>query len=107
MSKKGLVYYNSILAGKLEYLDNEFIVRYDPEYFSDRSLPPISLSLPKSKIEYRSSVLFPFFYGLLAEGADKVLQCAVLKIDEKDHFTRLLKTAGGSTIGAITVREAA
>jgi len=30
----------------------------------------------------------------------------VLKIDENDHFSRLLKTAGENTIGAITVQEA-
>lgn len=107
MNKKGLVYYNDVLAGTLEYRDNEFFFRYDTAYLNDRSLPPVSLSLPKSKAEYRSPVLFPFFYGLLAEGTDKDLQCTVLKIDEKDHYTRLLKTAGSCTIGAITVQEAA
>jgi HipA-like protein len=105
MSKKGLVHFRNILAGTLVYRDNEFVFRYDPGYFSDKSLPPVSLSLPKNKTEYRSPVLFPFFYGLLAEGVDKALQCAALKIDENDHFTRLLKTAGDCTIGAITVRE--
>ena len=105
MNKKGLIYYNDIFAGTLEYRDNEYVFNYDMAYSNDRSLPPISLSLPKSKIEYRSSMLFPFFYGLLAEGNDKALQCAIFKIDENDHFTRLLKTAGTNTIGAITVRE--
>jgi HipA-like protein len=100
-----LVFYNDILAGTLEYCDNEYMFKYDLEYFNDKSLPAIALSLPKSKIEYRSSVLFPFFYGLLAEGNDKTLQCAIFKIDENDHFTRLLKTAGTNTIGAVTVRE--
>jgi HipA-like protein len=107
MNKKGLVYYNNILAGILEYRDREFIFSYDPGYAHDESLPPVSLSFPKRTGEFRSTVLFPFFYGLLTEGADKALQCTLLKIDEKDHFTRLLKTAGEDTIGAIRVREAA
>ena len=58
----------------------------------------------KSEKEFYSDILFPFFYGLLAEGEEKVLQCRTLKIDENDHFTRLLKTADENTIGAITVR---
>lgn len=105
MSKKGLVYYNNVLAGTIEYRENEYVFTYDNSYFSNQSMPSIALSLPKKKIEYRSSVLFPFFYGLLAEGNEKSLQCSLLKIDENDHFTRLLKTAGTTTIGAVTVRE--
>ena len=106
MNKKGLVYYNYIIAGVLEYRIGEYVFTYDRTYLADGALPPISLSFPKKKGEYRSAALFPFFNGLLAEGAEKSLQCAVLKIDENDHFTRLLKTAGSATIGAITVREA-
>ena len=107
MSKTGLVSYNNILAGRLEYRGGEFIFTYDSSYLNDSSLPPISLSFPKSKKEYRSDVLFPFFFGLLAEGVNKDLQCSTLKIDENDHFARLLKTAGENTIGAIAVREEA
>jgi len=49
-------------------------------------------------------VLFSFFSGLLSEGINKDIQCRLLKIDENDDFTRLLKTAGEDTIGAITVK---
>ncbi|NLD94780.1 MAG: phosphatidylinositol kinase [Fibrobacter sp.] len=106
MSNKGLVYYNKVLAGTIEYRDKEYIFTYDLSYFSNQSMPSIAISLPKKKAEYRSPVLFPFFYGLLAEGDEKALQCSALKIDENDHFTRLLKTTAGDTIGAVTVREA-
>ena len=105
MNKAGLVYYNDIFAGRLEKRDKEYIFTYDTAYIADPSLPPVTLSFPKSRREYRSPVLFPFFFGLLAEGANKQLQCASLKIDENDHFTRLIKTAGQTTVGAITVRE--
>jgi HipA-like protein len=107
MSKAGLVYYNGIAAGRLEQRDNEYIFTYAPEYLADPSLPPVAVSFPKSRKEYRSPFLFPFFFGLLAEGANKQLQCASMKIDENDNFNRLLKTAGDTTIGAITVREEA
>jgi len=106
MNKRGLVYNNNILAGTLEYSGSEFIFRYNTDYLSDTTLPAIALSLPKTKQEYRSAILFPFFYGLLAEGSEKTLQCSLLHIDENDHFSRLLKTADSTTIGAVTVREA-
>jgi HipA-like protein len=105
MSNKGLVYYNDVLAGTIEYRENEYVFTYDTSYLSNQSLPSIAISLPKKRSEYRSLVLFPFFYGLLAEGSEKALQCSALKIDENDHFTRLLKTAITNTIGAVTVRE--
>jgi len=105
MNRTGLVYYNSILAGELIRQDKEYVFIYDPDYFADPSKPAVALCFPKNRKEYRSTALFPFFYGLLAEGANKQLQCTLLKIDENDSFTRLLKTAEEATIGAITIKE--
>jgi serine/threonine-protein kinase HipA len=99
------VYYNSILAGLLSKDNNKYTFQYEKSYLDNASLPAISLTLPKRKESYTSEYLFPFFYGLLAEGENKNLQCRTLKIDENDHFTRLIKTAGENTIGAITVKE--
>jgi serine/threonine-protein kinase HipA len=76
-----------------------------PEYLQGGKYPPISLSFPKREAAFESPVLFPFFFGLLAEGDDKDLQCRVLRIDEHDHFTRLLKTCRTETIGGVTVEE--
>ena len=68
-------------------------------------MPPISLTLPKTKKVFRSAVLFPFFFNMLSEGRNKRLQSIVLKIDENDHFEFLLKTAATETVGAIRVEE--
>ncbi len=106
MSKKGSVYFNDIFAGILEQSGDTYTFTYDDEYFNNPDTQSIAVSLPKTKKIFRSSLLFPFFFGLLAEGTDKLLQCRTLKIDEHDHFTRLLKTASRETIGAVTVREA-
>lgn len=106
MKKKAAIYNNKILAGYLEKTEErEYIFQYDKEYFNNPKTSAISLTLPKSKEIYRSKVLFPFFYGLLAEGVNKLTQCRLLKIDEQDHFSLLLKTAKSDTIGAITVKE--
>lgn len=106
MLKAG-VYYNGVLAGYVEKRSNptSYLFTYTEEYYADPGTPPISLSFPKSRKPFESNVLFPFFYGLLAEGINRDIQCMLLKIDEEDDFTRLIKTAGADTIGAITVKE--
>lgn len=102
----GIVYVNAEEAGRIERSnDGEYLFRYMDSYFENPLLPAVSLTLPKTQQEYRSAALFPFFCGLLAEGLNKDIQCRLLKIDEADDFTRLLKTAAEDTIGAITVRE--
>jgi serine/threonine-protein kinase HipA len=103
---KANVYNNGKLAGILEKQSpDDYRFRYIESYFNDPRLPSISLSLLKTVIENQSPILFPFFAGLLAEGINKEVQCRLLKIDENDDFTRLLKTACEDTIGAITVQE--
>ncbi|HHE39315.1 MAG TPA: phosphatidylinositol kinase [Candidatus Cloacimonetes bacterium] len=105
MSQKGCVFNNGILAGEIEKKGDEYVFRYDEKYYSDHNKKAISLTLPKKKREYKSRKLFSFFYGLLAEGMTKEIQCQKLKIDENDHFTRLLKTTNSDTIGGITIKE--
>jgi serine/threonine-protein kinase HipA len=103
---KGGVYINGRMAGILEKSDDGYYVfSYDEAYFRDEHAPAISLSLPKDKQTHTHDELFPFFQGLLAEGVNKDIQCRLLKIDENDDFTRLLRTAGEDTIGAVTVKE--
>jgi HipA-like protein len=105
MARAG-VYNNGVLAGYLQKLGaDEYQFTYLETYLANASFPSISLTLPKTKPKHQSKVLFSFFSGLLAEGINKDIQCRLLKIDEQDDFTRLLKTAIADTIGAITVKE--
>ena len=69
--KKGIVYYRDQVAGSLERDASGFVFSYDPAYLANSSLPDISATLPKRTDAYRSPYLFSFFYGLLAEGAQK------------------------------------
>ena len=103
--KKAVVYYNGKIAGFLRKEDDKYFFHYSKEYLFGGNNPAVSLTLPKTEEEYVSDYLFPFFYGLLAEGDNKQLQCRTLLIDENDHFTRLLKTTENDTIGGVTVRE--
>jgi HipA-like protein len=99
------IYRNGILAGLLiEENRKQYVFRYDENYYIDENKPAISLTLPKSRKEYNSEFLFPFFFNMLSEGVNKKLQCLQLKIDEEDNFGLLAATAQYDTIGAITVK---
>lgn len=103
--RKAEVYRNGILAGTLlEENRNSYIFRYDSAYFKDEKQPAISLTIPKSKQQYHSKYLFPFFFNMLSEGMNRKLQSIQLKIDKKDNFGLLLATARFDTIGAITIK---
>jgi HipA-like protein len=100
------IYNNGILAGHLEKKGpNEYHFVYTTAYYANPYSPPISLTLPKTRQSYQSPTLFSFFAGLLTEGINKEIQCKLLRIDERDDFTRLLRTADEDTIGGITVKE--
>jgi serine/threonine-protein kinase HipA len=104
--RRANVYCRDILAGRLTKDSGGYRFHYVPEYLRNSDLPAISLTLPKQEAPFQSAVLFPFFFGLLAEGENKALQCRLLRIDEDDHFTRLLRTCTTETIGGVTVEEA-
>lgn len=103
--RKAEVYRNGVLAGILtEADDRTFEFQYIPEYFNDNSKPAISLTLPKDRLSFVSGYLFPVFYNMLSEGANRIVQSRQLKIDKNDFFGLLLATAQYDTIGAITIK---
>ncbi|MBD5209970.1 MAG: phosphatidylinositol kinase [Bacteroidales bacterium] len=103
--RKCKVYVNGIEAGILTENDNprEYIFKYDKDYL-DKKLPAISLSMPLREEEYRSKILFPYFFNLLSEGENRAMQSSLLHIDKDDDFGILLATAQYDTIGAVTVK---
>jgi HipA-like protein len=105
--RKAEVYFNKILAGELiENESNHFVFRYNESYFHNPGLPGISITLPKTRKEYRSDYLFPFFSNMLAEGSNLAIQLRYLKMDERDILGLLCATATADTIGAVTVKPA-
>jgi HipA-like protein len=105
--RKAIIYRNEEPVGELtEENQHHYIFRYYPQWWADPTKPAISLTLPKTQIEYESETLFPFFFNLLSEGANRKLQSLTLKIDESDHFGYLLATAQSDTVGAVTVKPA-
>lgn len=102
---KAGVYNNGILTGILEkQLNGTYSFEYDEVYLQNDKNPSISLTMTRSIKKHESEKLFAFFFGLLSEGVNKNIQCRLLKIDEDDHFGRLLLTAQEDNIGSITVK---
>ncbi len=97
------VYVKGVEAGVLaRFRNGSYEFRYTRRYL-ESARPPVAFSLPKKKAVHRSAVLFPFFFGLLAEGDQKRMQCRAMRIDENDHFSRLAETCREGTIGAVHV----
>ena len=66
--RKADVYYKDVKAGQLTEDDNGYLFCYDTNYLALENAEPISLTLPLTRLPYRSSVMFPFFDGLIPEG---------------------------------------
>jgi len=102
--RKADVFKNGELIGRITETDkNNYVFKYIESWVNDTSKPDLCLSMPKSAEEYRSSYLFPFFFNMLSEGANRKIQSKLLRIDENDHFGFLLATSGYDTLGSVTV----
>ena len=92
-------------AGVLRELDTE--PRYEFCYYADyvnAGGMPVCLAMPLQKDPYVSDVLFPFFFNMLSEGENRMMQSSVCHIDKEDSFGIMLATAQYDTVGAVTVR---
>jgi serine/threonine-protein kinase HipA len=95
------VYVHDVEAGLLQETDDrEYVFTYHDEYQGD----PVCLAMPLKQKVYRSDHLFPYFFNMLSEGANRQVQSTLLHIDEKDDFGIMLATAQYDTIGAVTVK---
>jgi serine/threonine-protein kinase HipA len=95
------VYVHDVEAGLLQETDDrEYVFTYHDDYQGD----PVCLAMPVRQKVYRSDHLFPYFFNMLSEGANRQVQSMLLHIDEKDDFGIMLATAQYDTIGAVTVK---
>lgn len=98
------VYIHGIKAGVLTEDEQGYAFTYDQPYLLGENNPPVSLTMPLQQQSYRSKSLFPFFFNMLSEGANRQLQSQLLHIAPEDDFGILLATARYDTIGAVTVK---
>ena len=88
-------------AGVLQETDDR---QYRFTYQEDYHGAPVCLAMPVRAETYHSDYLFPYFFNMLSEGANRQIQSTLLHIDENDDFGILLATAQNDTIGAVTVK---
>jgi HipA-like protein len=103
--RSATVLYNGMPAGVLIKAGSLYRFTYNEDYLGKTSSRPVSITLPLIPEPYESDVLFPAFVNMLSEGANKRLQCRLLKIDENDYFSLLMATAKDDSIGPITIQE--
>lgn len=103
--RKCSVYVNGIEAGIMIENDapREYVFKYRKEYI-DRELPSVCIAMPLRNEEYRSQILFPYFFNLLSEGENRAIQSSIHHLDKDDDFGILLATAQYDTVGAVTVK---
>lgn len=90
MSRSGKVYVQHVFAGIIRESEDGIEFSYDPGYLNSRNAKAVSLTMPLSEKRYVSSVLFPFFDGLIPEGWLLGVVEKNWKIDGKDRFGLLL-----------------
>lgn len=102
--RKAKILFRDEEAGLLtQHDDGSFTFCYHGAWLKDQNKPAISLTLPKHQQEFSSGFLFPFFYNMLPEGANKQVACKLNRIDPADDFGLLMTTAKTDSIGAVRV----
>ena len=102
--RKAKVLFKNEEAGILtQHDDASFSFHYHDDWLANERKQSISLTLPKTKKEFHSKHLFPFFYNMLPEGSNKQVVCKLNRIDQDDHFGLLMSTAKNDSIGAVRI----
>lgn len=100
MDRLANVYYQGLVAGVIENVNDQYIFTYEREYLAGGV--PLSFQLPLREEPFISNELMPFFENLVSEGWLRKLQSQQQKIDEQDRFGLLLSN-GKDLVGAVTV----
>lgn len=101
--RQAIVYYRDHRAGVLSEDAEGYVFVYDSDYIASADAHAISLTLPLTQKPYRSSVMFPFFDGLIPEGWLLDIAASSWKIDRRDRMALLLACCK-DCIGAVSIR---
>lgn len=106
MRKAKIFFKDEEAAVLIQHDDGSYTFRYHEAWVIDSAKPPISLTLPKTTEDYHADYLFPFFFNMLPEGANKQVVSRLNRIDRNDYFGLLMATAEHDAIGAVRVVKA-
>lgn len=95
---------HGIEAGVLTETDApiEYKFQYLPEYIAGGG-ESVCLAMPLCAEPYYSAYLFPYFFNMLSEGANREIQAQLWHLDKRDDFGIMMATAQLDTPGVVTV----
>ena len=99
------VFWHQQQAGELVEDDQGYHFRYLEHYLAAAKADPISLTLPLQEAPFHSTVLFPFFDGLIPEGWLLEIAEKNWKLNARDRMGLLLATCA-DCIGAVSIEPA-
>ncbi len=102
--RKGYVYIQNHYAGVIEETEDGYAFSYHPDYLHLPEAVAASLTLPLRTEPYETSILFPFFDGLIPEGWLLDVVTHNWKINPNDRFGLLL-LACKDCIGDVCIRN--
>jgi serine/threonine-protein kinase HipA len=100
--KKAKVFMYNKFAGVLTENEEGYHFQYDENYLHLKNSESISLTLPIRSEAYTSSILFPFFDGLIPEGWLLDITLDNWKLNIRDRMS-ILMVACRDCIGAVSV----
>lgn len=100
--RQGEVWVNKTLAGLLTEDDNGYHFQYHKDYLNSNKALAVSLTLPLQEEIFHSTILFPFFDGLIPEGWLLDIAQKNWKISPRDRMGLLLTTCR-DCIGNISI----
>jgi serine/threonine-protein kinase HipA len=100
--RKAEIRIHETTAGILSEDENGYHFLYSPSYLRSEDPVSVSKTLPLKETEYRSSVLFPFFDGLIPEGWLLDVAEKNWKLNPRDRMGLLLSCCR-DCIGAVSV----
>lgn len=91
-------------VGIISQTDDGYEFCYDNQYIVSEKAESVSLTLPLRIESYKSSILFPFFDGLIPEGWLLDIAQKNWKINPRDRM-ELLLTCCKDCLGAVSVER--
>ncbi|MFR8904709.1 MAG: type II toxin-antitoxin system Y4mF family antitoxin [Blautia wexlerae] len=98
------MYIFKIIFGIIAETEEGYIFTYDQDYLDREDAVAVSLTLPLRQEPYETTILFPFFDGLIPEGWLLGVVSRNWKINQKDRFGLLL-SACRDCIGDVCIRR--
>lgn len=101
-NRKAEIKMNDQRAGWLTEDEDGYHFQYDAAYLQSEAARPISLTLPLQEDPHNSTVMFPFFDGLIPEGWLLDIAEKNWKLNPRDRMGLLLACCK-DCIGAVSV----